>query len=479
MEAGCQNEVSMNADPDFDDDEEPDDDESSAPRPSFPYQMLLGVGLAVVVAGSLLAVLVLAFGSGKVTPTDKEAGSVPIVVTPPSKQDDDFTLKGPHLGSRVQNGNSGVTELPPAGSQTPTPSTPLPSAAGISVSGQALQPPVDSIPLAAGKPLFQWETGDGSVTGLALFPEGQRALLGTGNSVRVLDLLSRKEKACFGEGSPLSAVALSADGKLALTGGGTVEDKNGQRTPRDCTVRLWDVDKGRELRKLEGHTRPVTTVAVSSDGRWALSAGGGEDRGDNNAVVSIDSGIRLWNLITYEQTLRLEGHKGGVRSVTFGHADQTCVSGGSDGTVRVWNLPTGDPRWVLRAGAPVTSVACATDGLHIVSGQTDGSVILWSILTGEAMRRFEAPGQSKYVHWVGFMPDGRRLISTHGWIEPKAGKTVPVDPTVRCWDLTGTEDPRSFSDHTQMVKAVAIAPQGNWLISAGQDRTVRLWRLPP
>jgi WD40 repeat protein len=66
-------------------------------------------------------------------------------------------------------------------------------------------------------------------------------------------------------------VALSADGKRAVS------------ASFDLTVRLWDVESGKELHVFRGHTQSIWVVAISPDGRLALS--GGDDRV-----------LRLWGL---------------------------------------------------------------------------------------------------------------------------------------------------------------------------------------
>jgi WD40 repeat protein len=62
-----------------------------------------------------------------------------------------------------------------------------------------------------------------------------------------------------------------------LTGAGTLPDK-------DCTARLWETATGREVLRLEGHTTPVTVVALSRDNRQALSVS--------------QKTIRIWELET-------------------------------------------------------------------------------------------------------------------------------------------------------------------------------------
>lgn len=72
------------------------------------------------------------------------------------------------------------------------------------------------------------------------------------------------------------------------------------------------------------------------------------------------------------------GHKGTVRAVAFNPTGRRAVSGGEDGTVRVWCVETGNPLACYEGHtAPVTSVACSPNGCWVASGSNDGTVRLW------------------------------------------------------------------------------------------------------
>ncbi len=111
----------------------------------------------------------------------------------------------------------------------------------------------------------------------------------------------------------INAYAFSPDGKRALTG---ADDK---------TVRLWDLETGRCLRVLKGHTDSVRSVAWSADDRHALSGSG-------------DKTVRLWEVETGRCLRVLEGHTSEVRSVAWSADQCRAFSGDIRGGIRVWDL---------------------------------------------------------------------------------------------------------------------------------------------
>ena len=108
-------------------------------------------------------------------------------------------------------------------------------------------------------------------------------------------------------------MAFSPDGRWLVAGG------------EGSTVKIWEVQTGRELKTLHGHTGDVCAVAFSSDGRWLATAG---------EVTT----VRIWDAASWKPRHTLRGHRGLVSSLAFIPKSQRLVSGSRDHTVKVWDL---------------------------------------------------------------------------------------------------------------------------------------------
>ena len=136
----------------------------------------------------------------------------------------------------------------------------------------------------------------------------------------------------------MTSVAFTPDGGRAVSAG------------VDESLRLWDLETGRELAALLGHQGPVFSVAVSPDGRLAASGG-------------VDRVLRIWDLERREEAKLLLGHDEPVWSLTFSPDSGRLISAGSDEVVRVWDLETG-----LEVGSPDRTFAAGRTDLPAEDG---------------------------------------------------------------------------------------------------------------
>ncbi len=93
----------------------------------------------------------------------------------------------------------------------------------------------------------------------------------------------------------------------------------------DQTIAIWDLETGRRVATLAGHSGIVNGLAFSSDGSRLATANG-------------DGSIRVWDARTGQQQLELRGHAGLVSNVSFSPDGRWLASYGAEGTVRVWAL---------------------------------------------------------------------------------------------------------------------------------------------
>lgn len=307
--------------------------------------------------------------------------------------------------------------------------------------------------------------GHGSrVNGVAVSVDGKRALSACWDgSLRYWDVengvLIRQ---MTGHRNAVMSVVLSSDGKRALSGSG------------DRTMRLWDLETGAALRSFEGHPNTVWDVALSPDAAKALSG-------------CSDGTARLWDLDSGKELLALETHKGGrAWTVAFTADGKQAVTGGGnvfertggrEASLRLWDLTTGkEIRQFEGHTKDVRRVAISPNGRQLLSGSFDGTMRLWDLQTGQEIKRFNGPGH--FVESVSFTPDGKRAICSYG---PRIIEAVYEDDprcSLRLWDLATGEELKQFKGHTAPVLSLAISGDGRLLVSGSADNTMRSWQMP-
>jgi WD40 repeat protein len=208
---------------------------------------------------------------------------------------------------------------------------------------------------------------------------------------------------------------------------------------------------GALLRTLVGHAGWVTAVAIGPDGRQALSG-------------AAEGTLRLWDLQTGQSLRTLEGHVGSVTAVAVLPDGLRALSASRDRTLRLWDLQTGQTLCTLEGHTDwVLAVSVLPDGWHALSAADDGTLRLWDLQTGQAMRRLE--GHVGGINAVAVLPDGRQALS------------AASDGTLRLWDLQTGQALRRLEGHAHRVNAVAVLPDSRYALSASDDRTLRVWDL--
>ncbi len=242
-----------------------------------------------------------------------------------------------------------------------------------------------------------------------------------------------------GHTDPVLGVAVTPDGRQAIS------------ASLDRTLIVWDLESGQAQRTLQGHANSVTSVAATPDGRQAISA-------------SLDKTLIVWDLESGQAQRTLQGHANSVTSVAVTPDGVRAVSTSWDKTLIVWDLESALAMHILQGHiGRITSVAVTPDGRQAISASLDKTLIVWDLESGQAQRTLQ--GHVGFVTSVALTPDGARAVSA-SW-----------DKTLIVWDLESGQAQRIFRGHTGSVTGVTVTPDGRWIVSVSSDYTLIIWEL--
>ncbi len=269
---------------------------------------------------------------------------------------------------------------------------------------------------------------------------------------------------------------------------------------KDGKIRLWNLKTGRLLKTFDGFYAQIykekalqpTVRSIALDGQARFLAAGGfgsivvwdlltgkrigeyrTDYGFTNSM-NIDPGgnyiayawgdwIRMIELKTGRYVRDFKGHTTYAQKMVFHPQKKRLVTGDMHGNIKVWETDTGRLiNTISDLGMDVKAMAVDDSGEYLVAGSLNSEIKIWRLETGELLRSYK---EDSYIVSLAVDSKNDRIIT--GW----------TDRMIRIYGLKTSQKIATLEGHTDTVLGLAVAPDGNTLLSASYDNTIRFWNM--
>ena len=220
-------------------------------------------------------------------------------------------------------------------------------------------------------------------------------------------------------------------------------------------TQLWDVDAGRRIRSMDGHTNRVGSLSWN---RHILSSGGRD-----SIIVNHDVRVQRHNIAT------LSTHTQEICGLAWNNDGTTLASGGNDNMVCIWDAATtstSNTKFTLTDHqAAVKALAWSPHERNLLAtggGTADKTIKFWNTMTGSLLNSIDTGSQVCALQWN---PHEKEILSSHGFARNQ----------LCLWKYPTMAKIKDLEGHTSRVLHMATSADGCTVVSAAADETLRFW----
>jgi WD40 repeat protein len=266
-------------------------------------------------------------------------------------------------------------------------------------------------------------------------------------------------------------------------------------TTSDETPKIWEVETGKLLVDLNGHTSIVPRASFSPDGRYVVTA-------------SYDRTAKIWEARTGKLLVNLKGHTDAVWGAEFSPDGKYVATASLDKTAKIRETATGRVVGNLKGHTDaVWTATFSPDGRYVVTASSDKTAKIWETSTGKLL--VNLTGSTAGIDAAGFSPDRTRIVTVSfnqpamSW-EANTGKCLGAVPMAETryaipWMLTsdgkylavgaGQKSAKiietstaktewNLTQHRDKIQGIAFSPDGRYVVTASSDKTAKIWEIP-
>jgi len=287
-----------------------------------------------------------------------------------------------------------------------------------------------------------------------------------------------------GHNAAIKAIAFTHSGEYILTGS------------RDKTMKLWEVESGRELITYFGHKSTINDISVSRDDKYVLTS-------------SADNTARLWRLKTGELIKTFTGHSDMLTSVVFVPGGKQFISAGYDNEAFLWDIESLEIIKTFKVNPDKglgygVNADVSPDGESVVFGNDNRTASIYELSTGELIEEYKPKegwcgGCATFISFdtEGNLLKGARkhelqlIVRGDDEVKPiaiaKTEEVNAVDMSESGSVLMTTEDSlfvfdknysqrfKIHADHDLAITDAIFSPDGNLIATTSDDYKVNVW----